>query len=167
MTKIKKGTSADKQYEYARLRVLGKSTSKAKTALAVGYSETTAKSIVSHVEEKEGYKNAVAQLARESNTMALKAMDEFKRRGFEGFSNKDLVGALNAIGNAWSRFNGVNTDDNRDKGGNRLRTVILQRVENQTLNTPSANIPAEIAPDPQVIEEVKDIIDVEVKEEEF
>jgi hypothetical protein len=76
----------------------------------------------------------MAALAVDSNNLALAAMHEFKARGFEDFSNKDLVGALNAIGSAWSRFNAPPPSPKGDgQSGNRLRTVILQQIENATI----------------------------------
>jgi hypothetical protein len=79
--------------------------------------------------------NAVAALAHDSNNLALAAMAEFKARGFKDFSNKDLVGALNAIGMAWSKFNQQPKEKEQTPSANRLRTVILQQIENQTVNT--------------------------------
>jgi hypothetical protein len=103
-------------------------------ALDVGYPPNVANSVVSKIESKVGFHNAMAKLAAESNNVALAILSEFKARGVSGFSNKDLVSALNAIGNAWTRFNTLPKDPSSDNGKNRLRTVILQRVENQTVN---------------------------------
>lgn len=144
MTKIKKDDSADKQLAYAELRVLGPNQTKKKSALQVGYTETSANSVVSKIESKPGFQNAVFKLANKSNSLALAAMKEFERRGFTDFSNKDLVGALNAIGQAWERFNNQGMKAAQvDDGKNRLRTLILQRVENQTISAPASTIPAE------------------------
>jgi hypothetical protein len=62
----------------------------------------------------------------------MAAMHELKVRGFENFTNKDLVGALNAIGNAWSKFNAERKERAPSENQNKLRTVILQQIENQT-----------------------------------
>ena len=104
--------------------------------MEVGYSPNVANSLSSHVENTVGFHNAMAKLAADSNNLALAAMEEFKARGFKGFTDKNLIGALNAIGSAWSRFNAV-TKDKGDgaKSTNKLRTVILQQIENQTVNT--------------------------------
>lgn len=141
---------------YAR-RIFGaKGRTKKDIALDLGYSANTARSVASHIESKPGFKNAMAVLAKESNNLALNVMSEFKARGFQEFSNKDLIGALNAIGSAWERFNKVKkNDDDENPRKNRLRTVILQQIENQNVRT----IAAETAPakeEPRVIEEVKD-----------
>lgn len=111
----------------------GQGKTKRQVALEVGFTPSTANSAVK-IEGTKGYQLAVAKLAKESNNLAVAVMAEFKARGFRDFSNKDLVGALNAVGNAWSKFNPENKikKDERE-GGNRLRTVIMQRVENQVI----------------------------------
>lgn len=82
----------------------------------------------------------MSKLASESNGVALSILHEFRMRGVHEFSNKDLIGALNAIGSAWGRFNTPlmkNMDGPGTKlGMNKLRTVIMQNVENQTINAP-------------------------------
>lgn len=130
-----------KQMAYARRIFGGQGKCKKQIALDVGYSPNVANSISSHIENQPGFNNAMAQLAVDSNNLALAAMHEFKARGFEDFSNKDLVGALNAIGNAWSKFNTVTKKDpNAPQSGNRLRTVILQQIENQTIQAPPVEV---------------------------
>lgn len=124
-----------KQLAYARKLLGGEGSSKKQMALNSGYSSAVANSVSSHIEGKAGFNNAMAALAVDSNNLALAAMHEFKARGFKDFSNKELVGALNAIGNAWSKFNAEPKDRNSSPSGNKLRTVIMQQVENQTLNT--------------------------------
>lgn len=134
---IKKNGSTIKQMAYARRVFGGQGKCKKDIALDVGYSPTSANSVKSHIENKAGFNNAMAALAYDSNNLALAAMHEFKARGFKDFSNKDLVGALNAIGSAWSRFNAALNPPDKDKNPstNRLRTVIMQRIENQTVHT--------------------------------
>ena len=125
-----------KQMAYAKRIWGGQGTNKKQTALDVGYSSNVSNSVSSHIENKPGFNNAMAALAIDSNNLALAAMHEFRARGFEDFSNKDLVGALNAIGNAWSKFNAEGRAQPRQsQENNKLRTVILQQVENQTVNT--------------------------------
>jgi len=119
---------------YARRMFQGEGLNKKQVALDVGYSPNVARSVRSHIENKAGFNNAMAALAVDSNNLALAAMHEFKARGFEDFSNKDLVGALNAIGSAWAKFNNAIPKENGNTGGtNKLRNVILQQIENQTL----------------------------------
>jgi len=128
-----------KQLAYAKGILGATNTSKKDIALDVGYSPYVANSVSSHIENKPGFHNAMAALAVDSNNLALAAMHEFKARGFQDFSNKDLVGALNAIGSAWSKFNVIPKEKAPSENSNKLRTVILQQVENQTI-TPG-NIP--------------------------
>lgn len=158
MTKISKIGSTPRQTAYARRVFGGQGTSKKQIALDVGYSRFSANSVVSKIENKRGFNNAMAKLAVDSNNLALAAMAEFKARGFEDFSNKDLVGALNAIGNAWSKFNAPlrgNPDGQNAQQKNKLRTVIMQRIENQTINNPT----------PDTAPRVQDAIEVESVEE--
>ncbi len=123
-----------KQLAYAR-RVWGAEGSDKKSiALDVGYSPSIANSVVSKIESRKGFQNAIAQLAADSNNMALTVMSEFKARGLKDFSNKDLVSALNAIAGAWDKFNkGFNESltPPEDSGKNRLRTVVLQNITKQ------------------------------------
>lgn len=140
-----KFTSTPKQVAYARRLWGGEHTSKKQLALDVGYSPTTANVVGAKIEKTRGFQNAMANLAAESNSLALTIMHEFKARGVQDFSNKDLIGALNAIGGAWARFNTAlskhndMTGPNTKLGQNKLRTVILQQVENQTV-LPSGTI---------------------------
>lgn len=122
-----------KQMAYAKRLLGAQGTSKRSIALDCGYSTYVANSISSHIENQPGFNNAMAALAVQSNNLALAAMSEFKARGFADFSNKDLIGALNAIGNAWSKFNVQPKDKDKTPEGNKLRTIIMQQVENQTL----------------------------------
>lgn len=153
MTKIIKNGSAPRQMEYAKARIFSnKRPSKKRAALRVGYSVTTANSAVSKIESKPGYINAVSKLSNESQSLALDIMAEFKRRKISEFSDKNLIGALNAIGNAWAKFNAgpkVNPkrDGGYDSGKNPLRTVILQRVENQTISAPATTVETTPLPD--------------------
>jgi len=162
---IQKKGSTMKQLAYAR-RVFGANgDSKKNIALDCGYSPNVAKSVSSHIENRPGFNNAMAALAVDSNNLALAAMHEFKARGFSDFSNKDLVGALNAIGNAWSRFNAVNNPKKGDASANKLRTVILQQVENQTMAVPKDDSTPSISeaddkPSSEIVEgEVDDPLD--------
>jgi hypothetical protein len=131
--KAPRGGSTIRQTAYAQ-RVFGaQGVDKKSIALSVGYSPSCANSVKDHIENSEGFHNAMAKLANDSNNIALKVMEEFKARGFSNFSNKDLVGALNAIGQAWSKFNQLDPRKNSEPTPNRLRTIILQQVENQTV----------------------------------
>ena len=161
MVYVKKRGSTMKQMAYAR-RVFGaEGKNKKQIALDVGYAPSVANSIAAHIENKPGFQNAMALLAADSNNVALQVMSEFKARGFTEFSNKDLVGALNAIGNAWAKFNApLMEKPDKEKGTNKLRTVILQQIENQTVNNPPAQ--KEVPPTP-----APEIIDVTPEDQDF
>lgn len=129
-----------KQMAYARRLFGGDGINKKQIALDSGYSPYVANSISSHIENQPGFHHAMTALALDSENLALAAMEEFKARGFKDFSNKELTGALNAIGSAWSKFNTAQQKDphSGNKETNKLRTVILQQVENQTINPEQA-----------------------------
>lgn len=131
--KIPRNGSSMRQEAYAR-RVWGADGSDKKTiALDVGYPPNVAKSVVSKIESRPGFQNAIRRLAHESNNLALEVMSELKARGTQDFSNGDLIKALTAIAKAWDTFNKplMQREQPEDNGKNRLRTVILQRIEKQ------------------------------------
>ena len=131
--KISRKGSSMKQIAYARRAWGAKQQTKKLIALDVGYSPSVANSVVSKIESRPGFNNAMAKLASDSNNIALAVMSELKARGFEGYTNKDLVGALNAISGAWDRFNKglMEKPKVEDDGKNRLRTVVLQNIQRQ------------------------------------
>lgn len=166
---VKKGNSTMKQMAYAKRILGGQGESKKQIALNSGYSPYVSNSVSSHIENTKGFNNAMTALAVDSNNLALAAMHEFKSRGFKSFSNKELVGALNAIGNAWTKFNQEPKDKEPTAAGNKLRTVVLQQIENQTVVAPGASAPAStVASTPVVdpksssgVEKVVEVVDVE------
>ena len=131
-----------KQLAYARRVFNGQGVNKKQIALDCGYSHNVANSLSSHIENKPGFLNAMATLAAESNNLALEALMEFKLRGFKEFSNQEMIGALNAIGSAWSKFNPQARQGEGSNSTNRLRTIILQQIENQTVSPVIRDIPA-------------------------
>ncbi len=120
-----------KQNAYARRSWGAKGPHKKQIALDVGYTENAAKSVVSKIESKKGYHNAMARLAADSGNVALSIMHEFKARGVKGFDNKELISSLKAISSAWSTFNDGMTKSDPDRpvdtGKNRLRTIVLNQ----------------------------------------
>lgn len=136
MSFVKKGHSTMKQMAYAKRLLGGQGETKKQIALDSGYSAAVSNSVSSHIENKPGFNNAMTKLAVDSNNLALAAMHEFKARGFEDFTNKELVGALNAIGSAWAKFNAP-MKESGSESTNKLRTVVLQQIENQTINSPA------------------------------
>lgn len=123
-----------RQIAYAR-RVFGaEGISKKQIAIDVGYSPGTK---IENIESEQGFKNAIAVLAEDSHNLILSVMAEMKARGMEDFSNKELTSALTAITNAWEKFGKANSRyDNpnpANSGKNRLRTVILQNINNTNI----------------------------------
>lgn len=132
--KRRKGGSTPKQYAYAVRRLNGAGTSKKEIALLSGFSMSVAENVKNKVEDTEGYKNAVIVLAQKSNNLLLAVMSEFEARGLEGFSNKDLVSAMNAISSAWDRVDTKRAPDRmKTPEGNRLRAVFTRRTETATI----------------------------------
>ena len=143
--KIPRNGSSLRQTAYAKRIWAGQGTNKKQVALDVGYGPNVANSIVSKIESKPGFNNAIAKLATESNCLALKVMAEFKARDMKEFSDKDLISSLNAITQAWDRFNKglVESVKVEDNGKNRLKTVILQRINNATINASEPTPPVD------------------------
>lgn len=134
--------STPRQYAYATKRLSGAGGSKKDIALSVGYPPSMAKNAKNKIENTEGYQNAVIKLAHESNNLVLAAMAEYKARGLKNFSNKDLNGALNAIGAAWEKFNRVRSPNGAGQPENPIKAAIM--IKNQTINMapPEATAPA-------------------------
>lgn len=132
--------STIKQYAYATRRLSpGKATSKKEIAILSGFSTSVAENAKHKIEETEGYKNAIIELATKSNNLLLAVMSEFEARGLKDFSNADLTKALNAISGAWDRVEKVRAPDQmKTPEGNRLRGVFMRRVETQTALVESA-----------------------------
>lgn len=124
-----------RQFAYAVKKLKGDGKSKKAMALEVGYPPSVAAKATEKIESTEGFANAMIELASKSNNIVLAAMHEYQVRGFKNFSNKDLNGALNAISTAWEKFNKVRAPDKKnDPDFNPLKRVIMQKVENQTIN---------------------------------
>ncbi len=151
--KIPKNGSSMRQVAYARRTWGADRETKKLTALDVGYGPNVANSVVSKIESRPGYHNAMARLAADSGNIALTVMHELQSRGFTDFTNKDLVSALNAIAGAWDRFNKGLIESKKpaeDNGKNRLRTVILQNISGPvTNNAPVADKVPEDLLEPQ------------------
>jgi hypothetical protein len=145
MVYVPKGKSTMKQMAYARRVFSADGVNKKQIALDVGYAPNLSRSVTTHIEETAGFHNAMARLALESNNLALAAIEEFKARGFEDFSNKEMIAALNSISEAWARFNVAPKEGGNKANNNKLRTVILQRIENQTV-LEGSNKPIHSAP---------------------
>jgi len=154
---------------YARRLYAGDGKDRQQIALSVGYAPAVARDVKAKIESTQGFNLAMARLANESNDIALEVIHEFKARGFENFSNKDLVGALNAIGGAWSRFNGgiiaAYKDQDKKDAGNRLRQVVINQIENQTVLNGASHQPIVQKEEPKPI--IRDIYPVEGDPNDF
>lgn len=132
-----------KQLAYARRVLEGDGSTKREIALKSGYSPGSAGNAGAHLESKMGFHNAMAKLAAQSNMVVTALMEEFQNRGVKHFSDKDLIAATNALTNSWMKFNKVNIENATPKAQtpNRLRPVIMQHIENQTVNGPINELP--------------------------
>ena len=144
MANISRRGSTMKQMAYAKRLFGAEGNNKKQIALDVGYAPNVARSVSSHIENKVGFNNAMIQLANESNNLAMAVMHEFKARGFKNFDNKELTNALNSISSAWAKFNEVSKPKEEGPNTNRLRTIILQQVENQTIGPKAEESPLEV-----------------------
>lgn len=125
--------STTKQYAYAMRRLSGAGRTKEEMARLAGFSPSVAKNAKNKIEKTEGYKNAIAELARGSNNLLLAVINEFEVRGLKGMENKELISALNAITNAWDKIETRRAPDKiKTAEGNPLRAILTKRVETQT-----------------------------------
>ncbi len=163
--------SAAKQIAYAHKSFGAENGERRKIALEVGYSRTSANSIISKIESKKGYLNAMGVLVEKSNNLAISIFDEFKRRDISEFTNKELISSLGTISIAMDRFcqrMEAAEAPPPNPNGNRLRTIVLQNITKQ-VNTPAAGETAIISPGdnatPVEFEEVEEDKGTEEKEE--
>ncbi len=113
-----------RQWLYAQNRLNPAFKTKKEALMASGYPLATAQK-PANVENSEGVMIASAHLAADAGNLALAAMEEFKVRGFDSFSDGDLIKALNAIANAYAKF--LPKEQKPDDGMNVLREILLQR----------------------------------------
>lgn len=131
--------STIKQYAYATRKLGGQGSSKKEIALLSGFSPSVANNVKNKIESTEGYQNAVATLAIESNNLLIAVLAQFKARGLKDFSNKDLVSALNAITGAWSKIEEKRAPSQlKTPEGNRLRSIFTERTRTVTLESAPA-----------------------------
>lgn len=77
--------------------------SKRQVALDAGFSESTAR-VPKLIENKAGFKLAMAQLAGETANVAMKLMFELQARDLSKMDNRDLLQSLEVISRAHERF---------------------------------------------------------------
>ena len=124
------------QQKYALDNFAGGKT-KQEIALNCGYAPSVARNAKNKIESTKGYKNAILDILEKSDHVVLNLLATFERRGFDEFSNKDLVNALSSLSAGWSKFSEVGRPKQEDPmdGHNKLRTIVMQRIENQTITT--------------------------------
>lgn len=137
--KRKKGGSTIKQVAYATRMMNGKAGSKKEAALLSGFSMSVAENAKYKIESTEGYKNALLNMFTRSNNLMNAAMIEFELRGFGGFTNKDLISALNAITSAWEKIDAKRAPNKmKTPEGNPLRTIFTERTRTAVIEQGSA-----------------------------
>ncbi len=76
---------------------------KRQVALDAGFSESTAR-VPKSIENKAGFKLAMAQLAGEMENTAMKLMFELQARDMSKMTNKDLLYSLDVMSKTHERF---------------------------------------------------------------
>ena len=77
--------------------------SKQQVALEAGFSPSTAR-VPKSIENKLGFKLAMAQLAGETSNVVMKLMFELQARDLSKLSNQDLTRSLEVMSKTWERF---------------------------------------------------------------
>lgn len=91
-----------RQLRYAR-GIMDYHKTKQQVALDAGFSASTAR-VPKSIENKLGFKLAVAQLAGEMENVSMKLLFELQARDLSRFSNKDLLLSLNVMSKTYERF---------------------------------------------------------------
>lgn len=133
-----------KQYAYAKNTLGGNGRSKKEIALVSGYSKSVAISVSEHIEKTEGFDNAMSALASESGNIMLAIFHRIKHhKNLDDADLPSLLKIVEVMGQAWERFIPKQKDNDT---ANKLRSIVLNRIENQTVNQtikPVGNKPAE------------------------
>jgi len=122
-----------KQFAYAQRTFGGEGVSKRQIALDIGYSESVANHPGVKIEASEGYSNAMSALASETGNFALQIFHALKHKDLSKESVPVLMNSLQTIAKAWETFT-PKQQVNKGETDNPLRTILLQRVDNQTIN---------------------------------
>ncbi len=91
-----------RQLKYAR-GIMDYHKTKQQVALEAGFSESTAR-VPKSIENKIGFKLAVAQLAGEMENTVMKLMFEIQARDLSKYSDQDLLTSLDVLSKTWERF---------------------------------------------------------------
>lgn len=89
-----------RRYAYG---IMNENKSKQQIALESGFSASTAR-VPQSIENKLGFKLAVAQIAGEMENVAMKLMFELQARDMAKMSNEDLLYSLDVISRTHERF---------------------------------------------------------------
>lgn len=138
--------STPKQFAYATRMLNGGADSKKEAALLSGFSMSVAENAKAKIEDTEGYHNAMEELALKSNNLMLAALSQFQARGLDGFTNKELIAALNAIGSAWERVEKQRNPQKELPGGNRLAGIFQRKTVTETVIAAPAEVQAQPVP---------------------
>lgn len=122
-----------RQYAYAKRTLGGDKDSKKDLALAVGYSPSVAHSVAQKIENTEGFDNAMALLASESGNLMMKIYHTLNKKDLSKESVPVLLNAVTTMANAWQAFT-PKEERTKESGANKLRSIVLNRIENQTIN---------------------------------
>lgn len=123
-----------KQHAYARNLLSGKKESKTEVALSVGYAPATARNAGFEIEKTEGFSNAMSALAGESGNLYLQIVHTLKHKDLSKESTDTLLNAITTMANAWSIFTPKQKNNDSDSDSvSKLRNVLLQHVEHQTI----------------------------------
>ncbi len=98
---MKRGPTV-RQLKYA-YGVMNDNKSKGQIALEAGFSATTAR-VPKSIENKQGFKLAMAQIAGEMENTAMKIMFELKARDVSKMDNKTLIYSLDVMSKVRERF---------------------------------------------------------------
>lgn len=148
--------STVKQYAYAHNKLSGKANSKYEVAKLSGYSNTMARRPKEKIESTDGYKNAMMQLAAQSNNMLMKVLYEFDRRDITKFADKDLIAAVNAITSSWAKIDTQRQmNANKDPDKNPLRSLFMTRADVLTVQATTPKKAKEIKPKKKTSKEIE------------
>lgn len=131
--KRRKNGSTLKQYAYAKKLLGAEKQTKKEIALSVGYSPSIAENTKSMIEQTEGFDNAMNALASETGNLVMQIYHTLKNKDLSKESVPVLLDAVTTMANAWERFTPKQTAE-KGKGANKLRGIVLQRIEHQTIN---------------------------------
>ncbi len=142
--KISNSGYTNRQKMYALRTWGGEKKSRREIAKDLGWSNAVADHPKQKIESTKGYKNAMAEIADQSNAVALKVYNELQARDMSKLEYKDLLGSLKVISEAWKIFNMPNE---KDQNPLQSKAILLQHIQNQNINTQPQKDIIEIKPE--------------------